>query len=598
MLNKKFVYSVLFTILFGLVILTSCSTKNNDGGINGSMYNEGNDTLNGIFTDDELAGDDIIMRGEDYNDIIDNNFIYTNSQKASYFSMDSFTASYSNLRRYINSGQALNANVIKTDELINYFSYDLEQPEEGETFKITAEMGKCAWSSNQLLTIAVKTKEADLTTNEGNNLVFLIDVSGSMSGSKKIDLLKEGFIKLLDTLSANDRISIVTYASGVKTYAEGVYADEKESLKKIINSLTPKGATYASGGIQKAYEIAEKYFIPGGNNRIIIATDGDFNVGISNQDELKTFITEKAQSGVYLTTLGFGMGNYRDTTLETLAKNGNGNYAYIDSSLEIEKVLVDELSKTLVTVAKDVKSKVEFNPDIVDSYRLIGYENKLLTEDDFNDENKDAGEIGSGHTTIIVYEIVLKPEIDNSIDSIKEYFNVQINYKDPKSNESLTKKASFDERVIKDELSENHQFVSCLVEFALILKNSNYRGTANYTSLVERLEELECVKEDKFKNEFLSLVKIAKSKNLIANPEYNATLVRLTLIYENGYIILTYKKDTEITPQLIESFIAYDDTKYQFVLAYDADFVNLVTSHKLETSLTLYIRLENLNLES
>lgn len=598
MLNKKFVYSVLFTILFGLVILTSCSTKNNAGGINGSMWNEGNDTLNGIFSDDELAGNDIIMRGEDYNDIIDNNFIYTNSQKVSYFSMDSFTASYSNLRRYINSGQALNANVIKTDELINYFSYDLEQPEEGETFKISAEMGKCAWSSNQLLTIAVKTKEADLTTNEGNNLVFLIDVSGSMRGSNKIDLLKEGFIKLLDTLSANDRISIVTYASGVKTYAEGVYADEKESLKKIINSLTPNGATYASGGIQKAYEIAEKYFIPGGNNRIIIATDGDFNVGISSQDELKTFITEKAQSGVYLTTLGFGMGNYRDTTLETLAKNGNGNYAYIDSSLEIEKVLVDELSKTLVTVAKDVKSKVEFNPDIVDSYRLIGYENKLLTEDDFNNENKDAGEIGSGHTTIIVYEIVLKPEIDNSIDSIKEYFNVQINYKDPKSNESLTKKASFDERVIKDELSENHQFVSCLVEFALILKNSNYRGTANYTSLVERLEELECVKEDKFKNEFLSLVKIAKNNNLIANPEYNDAVIKLTLIYENGYIILTYKKDTEITPQLIESFIAYDDTKYQFVLAYDADFVNLVTSHKLETSLTLYIRLENLNLES
>lgn len=596
MLNKKIFYSLFFTILMGLVILTSCSTKNNAGG--GLFYDQENDSNNGFYNEDAYDNGDIIMRGEDYNDIIDNNFIYTSSQKASYFSMDSFTASYSNLRRYINSGQALNANIIKTDELINYFSYDLEQPEEGETFKISAEMGKCAWSSNQLLTIAVKTKEADLTTNEGNNLVFLIDVSGSMSGSKKIDLLKEGFVKLLDTLSANDRISIVTYASGVKTYAEGVYADEKESLKKIINSLTPKGATYASGGIQKAYEIAEKYFIPGGNNRIIIATDGDFNVGISSQDELKTFITEKAQSGVYLTTLGFGMGNYRDTTLETLAKNGNGNYAYIDSSLEIEKVLVDELSKTLVTVAKDVKSKVEFNSDIVDSYRLIGYENKLLTEDDFNDENKDAGEIGSGHTTVIAYEIVLKSGIDKSIDSIKECFNVQINYKDPKSNESLTKKVSFDERVIKEDLSENHQFVSCLVEFALILKNSNYRGTANYTDLVNRLEELECVKEDKFKNEFLSLVKIAKNKNLIASPEYNDAVVKLTLSYENGYIILAYKKDTEITPQLIESFVAYDKTKYQLVLAYDADFVNLVTSHKLETSLTLYIRLENLDLES
>ncbi len=587
MLKRITLTFVLICLLCGLMLLTACANKNTGYAPNGS-----NDMMNGgNFCEVAEDNEDSFMLGEDYNQVTENNFIYTSSNNASYFSMDSFTASYSNLRRYINQGQALNANIIKTDELINYFNYDLEKPEGDETFKISAEMGKCPWSDNQLLTIAVNTKEEDLTTGVGNNLVFLIDVSGSMNSTNKIGLLKEGFTKLLDTLSPTDRISIVTYANGVKVRANGVYADEKESLKRIINDLTAGGGTNGSGGIQKAYEIAEKYLIPGGNNRIILATDGDFNIGIYNQDELKSFISGKTTSGIYLTTLGFGMGNYRDTTLETLAKNGNGNYAYIDSSLEVEKVLVDEISKTLVTVAKDVKNKVEFNPNTVDSYRLIGYENKLLTEDEFNDETKDAGDVGSGHTTLIAYEIVLKAETDAFL---QELFNVQINYKDPKSNESLTKKVSFGYEIVKQELSENHQFVSCLVEFALILRNSNYRGTANYDHLVARLEQLECIHTDKFKAEFVTLVKKAQSKNLIAHPIYDQTLVSLTLISDYGYRILNLKKGTIISGQSIRSLLYSNSSDYLVELAYDADFTNLITEHCLNADLALYIRVTKL----
>ncbi len=588
---KRITTTFILIFIFSLLVVTvSCSSKNPN-----SYYGE-NLGSTGAFSDHsgkvDAEIDSGFMLGEDYNQVAENNFVYTSNNPSSYFSMDSFTASYSNLRRYINNGQALNANIIRTDELINYFSYDLEKPGDGETFKVSAEMSNCPWNNNQLLTIAVTTKEEDLTSSVGNNLVFLIDISGSMNTANKIGLLKEGFNKLLDTLSPTDRISIVTYASGVKTQASGIYGDEKEQLKNIINNLKASGGTNGAGGIQQAYALANQYLIPGGNNRIILATDGDFNIGVSSQDELKQLISEKAESGIYLTALGFGMGNYHDSTLETLAKNGNGNYAYIDSSLEIEKVLVDELSKTLVTVAKDVKNKVEFNKEVVDSYRLIGYENKQLTADDFENEEKDAGEVGSGHTTFIAYEIVLKNESDAYMQN---FFDVQINYKDPKSNESKTYKASFGQEVLKAKPSENHLFVSCLVEFALILRNSEYRGSANYYNLVTRLDELECTKTDKFKAEFVSLVKTAQSKNLIAHPIYDDTLIPVTLRSDYGYRIIQLKKNTVITEQLLLSIFYQDNAaNYKMEIAYDADFTQIVTEHVLVNNLVLYIRVTKL----
>lgn len=575
---KKFICTFL-TVAF-LAVVCSCTGRN-------SYAPSGYYKDDGYFSRDNELGNGFLMGDESYNEIVENPFVKTDFAADSYFSMDSFTASYSNLRRYINNEMNLPSDLIRTDELINYFSYDIEKPTDGNTFSSTVEMGDCPWNEeHKLLTVGVATKEVKRIENNGNNIVFLIDVSGSMNSTNKLGLIKESFKLFVENLDSSDIVSVVTYANGVNTIFEGRYVEKTGQLIKKVNNLRASGGTGGDKGLERAYEIAKKYFIPGGNNRVIIASDGDFNIGRFSQEELKSFIEEKRESGIYLTTLGFGMGNYKDTTMETLAKYGNGGYAYIDCIAEAKKVLVDELDSTLVTVAKDVKSNIEFNPNVVDSYRLIGYENKKLTKDEFDDEDKDAGEIGSGKTSIICYELVLKENITDD-----KLLSLNINYKDPVTSKSLKYNKEVGLKSLDKPVTDNYLFVASIVEFVLLLRSSNYMGNANYGELLVRLQRLSSIDNDTFKSEFRELVNKACSLNLIAvrkDPAKNVE-VKINTIY--GYKILIVDRDTALNKKTIINYVFGDKTTDKFEIAFDSDFTYLYKDYMIVTSnLELFIR--------
>ena len=575
---KKFICTFL-TVAF-LAVVCSCTGSN-------SYAPSGYYKDDGYFSRDNELENGFLMGDESYNEIVENPFVKTDFAADSYFSMDSFTASYSNLRRYINNGMNLPSDLIRTDELINYFSYDIEKPTDGNTFSSTVEMGDCPWNEeHKLLTVGVATKEVKRIENNGNNIVFLIDVSGSMNSTNKLGLIKKSFKLFVENLDSSDIVSVVTYANGVNTIFEGRYVEKTGQLIKKVNNLRAFGGTGGDKGLERAYEIAKKYFIPGGNNRVIIASDGDFNIGRFSQEELKSFIEEKRESGIYLTTLGFGMGNYKDTTMETLAKYGNGGYAYIDCIAEAKKVLVDELDSTLVTVAKDVKSNIEFNPNVVDSYRLIGYENKKLTKDEFDDEGKDAGEIGSGKTSIICYELVLKENITDD-----KLLSLNINYKDPVTSKSLKYNKEVGLKSLDKPVTDNYLFVASIVEFVLLLRSSNYMGNANYGELLVRLQRLSSIDNDTFKSEFRELVNKACSLNLIAvrkDPAKNVE-VKINTIY--GYKILIVDRDTALDKKTIINYVFGDKTTDKFEIAFDSDFTYLYKDYMIVTSnLELFIR--------
>lgn len=575
---KKFICTFL-TVAF-LAVVCSCSGRN-------SYAPSGYYKDDGYFSRDNELENGFLMGDESYNEIVENPFVKTDFAADSYFSMDSFTASYSNLRRYINNKMNLPSDLIRTDELINYFSYDIEKPTDGNAFSSTVEMGDCPWNEeHKLLTVGVATKEVKRIENNGNNIVFLIDVSGSMNSTNKLGLIKESFKLFVENLDSSDIVSVVTYANGVNTIFEGRYVEKTGQLIKKVNNLRASGGTGGDKGLERAYEIAKKYFIPGGNNRVIIASDGDFNIGRFSQEELKSFIEEKRESGIYLTTLGFGMGNYKDTTMETLAKYGNGGYAYIDCIAEAKKVLVDELDSTLVTVAKDVKSNIEFNPNVVDSYRLIGYENKKLTKDEFDDEDKDAGEIGSGKTSIICYELVLKENITDD-----KLLSLNINYKDPVTSKSLKYNKEVGLKSLDKPVTDNYLFVASIVEFVLLLRSSNYMGNANYGELLVRLQRLSSIDNDTFKSEFRELVNKACSLNLIAvrkDPAKNVE-VKINTIY--GYKILIVDRDTALNKKTIINYVFGDKTTDKFEIAFDSDFTYLYKDYMIVTSnLELFIR--------
>ena len=575
---KKFICTFL-TVAF-LAVVCSCTGSN-------SYAPSGYYKDDGYFSRDNELENGFLMGDESYNEIVENPFVKTDFAADSYFSMDSFTASYSNLRRYINNGMNLPSDLIRTDELINYFSYDIEKPTDGNTFSSTVEMGDCPWNEeHKLLTVGVATKEVKRIENNGNNIVFLIDVSGSMNSTNKLGLIKKSFKLFVENLDSSDIVSVVTYANGVNTIFEGRYVEKTGQLIKKVNNLRAFGGTGGDKGLERAYEIAKKYFIPGGNNRVIIASDGDFNIGRFSQEELKSFIEEKRESGIYLTTLGFGMGNYKDTTMETLAKYGNGGYAYIDCIAEAKKVLVDELDSTLVTVAKDVKSNIEFNPNVVDSYRLIGYENKKLTKDEFDDEDKDAGEIGSGKTSIICYELVLKENITDD-----KLLSLNINYKDPVTSKILKYNKEVGLKSLDKPVTDNYLFVASIVEFVLLLRSSNYMGNANYGELLVRLQRLSSIDNDTFKSEFRELVNKACSLNLIAvrkDPAKNVE-VKINTIY--GYKILIVDRDTALDKKTIINYVFGDKTTDKFEIAFDSDFTYLYKDYMIVTSnLELFIR--------
>ncbi|MCR5301740.1 MAG: VWA domain-containing protein [Lachnospiraceae bacterium] len=456
---------------------------------------------------------------EEYSELKEMGYLSVKNHPLSTFAADVDTASYSNLRRLINEGYGLGdfpEGSVRIEEMLNYFDYDYTGPKKSEPFGVNTEIVRCPWNEDALLLgIGLKTEDIDFGSTPPSNLVFLIDVSGSMADYDKLPLLQDAFCMLADELSEKDRVSIVTYADGVDTVLKGATGDEKKKIKRAIRSLNPSGATNGGEGIQTAYRLAEKNFIKGGNNRIILATDGDLNLGITDVDDLHDLISDKKESGIYLSVLGFGTGNIKDNRMETLADNGNGNYSYIDSVREAKKVLVDELSSNMLTVCKDVKFQAEFNSDVVKGYRLLGYANRVMKDRDFDDDKKDGGEIGAGHELTVLYEII--PQKKYSADRInkkcadEELLTLAIRYKTPSGTKSDLLEYPITFENFTERPSEDIMFQSAVAEFGLLASDSLFSGEADIDNVIERLESLSF--EDEYKEEFYKMVVSASQYN-------------------------------------------------------------------------------------
>ncbi len=449
-----------------------------------------------------LGGEEYIPGGESYLEISDNDVMRVQADPMLTFSLKVDTAAYSNVQRYIESGIAPPHDAVRIEEMINYFSYD-EDPDFTEgPFAVYAEIGPSPLDdTKQMAFVRVKTEDVPKEDLPSSNLVFLIDTSGSMDAYDKLPLLKESFALLVDTLDGDDRVSIVTYAGSSEIVLDSASGDDKDKILRAIDRLTAGGSTAGADGIRTAYKLAQKNLMQNGNNRVILASDGDFNVGISSLDELETFIGNKRDSGVYLSILGFGTGNTRDDIMETLAKNGNGNYSYINTVETAEKVLVEELGSNLFTVAEDVKAQIEFNPANVASYRLVGYENRMLANEDFNDDTKDAGEIGVGTDVVMMFEFELAssssdsglkygdaPAENTSGAYADELFEVRIRYKNPGDSESqlVLMPVTWEEMPRRN--TSDYNFACAVAAFGHILRGSEYTGDATLDSVYEQAE--------------------------------------------------------------------------------------------------------------
>ena len=483
--------------------------------------------------------------GEEYSEWEEKGFSSVMAQPLSTFAADVDTASYSNLRRLIRDGYDLDNlpdGAVRIEEMINYFSYEYEDPSGSDPFGVTTQIGRCPWNDEaELLMIGLKTQDIDYSRAPESNLVFLIDVSGSMFSEDKLPLLQESFGLLAENLTEKDRISIVTYAAESEIVLNGVHGDETKKIKKALAGLEASGRTHGSEGIETAYALAEENFIKGGNNRIILATDGDLNVGMTTEEELEELITEKKETGIFLSVLGFGTGNIKDNKMETLADKGNGNYAYIDCLREANKVLVEEMSATLLTICKDVKFQVEFNPQIVEGYRLIGYENRALAREDFDDDTKDAGEIGAGHSVTALYEIILRNPLDGSLtkgeiedlkyskeykkrqketpgetpsepssdNKYEEWLTISIRYKKPAEEESNLLEYPVGYDSYEEEPSDDFIFAGAVAEFGLLASHSEYPEDASVKNVKKALMGIDLY-DDEYKAEFYELVLLAE----------------------------------------------------------------------------------------
>ena len=462
---------------------------------------------------------------ETYKAIDEGGFKKTTKDPVTTFSADVDRASYSNVRRMLNYGQKPHKDAVRIEELINYFDYDYASPAEGgkTPLKATTTLSSCPWNpDNYLLRIGLQAKKIDFTKAPPSNIVFLIDTSGSMDEPNKMPLLKASFKLLLDNLRPEDRIAIVVYASQTGIALPSTSAKEKEKISKVIDDLVASGSTAGGAGLQTAYEVAEKNFLPKGNNRIILATDGDFNVGISSRDELQRLVEEKRNKGIYISVLGYGMGNYRDDMAETIANKGNGNYAYIDNLTEAKKVLVNEFGGTLYTVAKDVKLQLEFNPQYVKEYRLVGYENRALANEDFEDDKKDAGEIGAGHTVTALYELI--PAKGATTDGlryqkqVKEGFAnelafLKIRYKDPVVKDAKSVEESTPIPFTLTDLTQtddDYRFAAAVAEWGMLLRNSKYKAKSSYKQVIDLAKNAIGKDEEGYRKEFIRLVELSE----------------------------------------------------------------------------------------
>lgn len=440
------------------------------------------------------------------------------------FSIDTDTASYSNLRRFVTEGQPIPKGSVRTEELINYFDYNHPQPTDSVPFSVTTELAECPWNKDNLLAM-VAVQGEEMKQPKPSNITFLIDTSGSMYSQRKLPLVKRSMNILLEKLQPTDTVSIVTYAGGVQTILDGEKAENKDKIKAAFDSLRAGGGTAGASGLNLAYEIAEKNKIDG-NNRIILCTDGDFNIGPSSDADMKAMIEEKREKGIFISVLGFGMGNYKDSKMELIADSGNGNYAYIDNIREAKKVLADDMTKTLFTIAKDVKIQVEFNPEKVEKYRLIGYENRLLNNEDFDNDKKDAGELGAGATVTALYEIVPSSgEKTNDLHFSQtsttggdDIMYIKLRYKEPNGDES-----KLIEKTVSSEvkpMSENMTFASSVAQLGMILNDSEYKGTSTLDSVFDGAKASLGDDEYGLRREFLQMVDLLRYKQAYEQPIY------------------------------------------------------------------------------
>ncbi len=494
---KHFAWFSKYTVLsISILLLHACETEdiNSPGALGDANYNLSGPQFEGFGP-----------AGDQYAEFEESPFVMVNEAPISTFSVDADGASYSNVRRFIMTENELPPRgAIRTEELINYFSLDYEYVNTGDPISLNGEVSACPWSpSHKLIRIGLKGKPIPRPSLPASNFVFLIDVSGSMGSEDKLPLLKNGFKQFTDELSVEDRVSIVTYAGVAGVALGSTSGREKEKIKNAIDRLGAGGSTAGAEGIITAYEIAHQNLVPNGNNRIIIGTDGDFNVGVSSRDELVELIEQKRESGIFLTVLGVGRGNLNDAALEQIANHGNGTYEYIDNLEQLKKVFIYEYHK-FFTVAKDVKIQVEFNPVKVEAYRLIGYENRSLNTEDFEDDTKDAGEIGSNQNITALYEII--PASGSNL-RVSPTFIIDFRYKLPNAETSVAMELEiFDRGNSFSQSSDFMKFTASVASFSMVLANSEYRGTSSYDQIRSWLNETNLNDQHGFKSEFQDIV--------------------------------------------------------------------------------------------
>jgi len=462
---------------------------------------------------------------EGYDGIIENGFKTVDQDPLSTFSIDVDAASYSNVRRMLNMGQLPPSGAVRIEEMINYFKYDYKAPAGDDPFSINTEIAECPWNNkHQLVSVGLQGKLIPTDNLPASNLVFLIDVSGSMMDENKLPLVQQSLKLLIDQLREKDRVALVVYAGNAGLVLPSTSGEEKIKIKDAIDRLQAGGSTAGGEGIQLAYKTARENFIKSGNNRIILCSDGDFNVGVSSDAALETMIEKERKSGVFLTILGYGTGNYQDAKMQKLAGKGNGNHSYIDNLSEARKVLVKEFGGTLFAIAKDVKLQVEFNPAKVQAYRLVGYENRMLNKEDFNDDLKDAGELGSGHTVTALYEIIpvgVKSEFVKSVDPLKyqkgnvqssggsnEMMTIKFRYKKPDGD--VSKLITHPVLVNTGSTTDNFRFAAAVAQFGMLLRNSEFKQQSSYDNTWKLAKGALGEDQEGYRSEFIKMIKNAQ----------------------------------------------------------------------------------------
>jgi Ca-activated chloride channel family protein len=464
---------------------------------------------------------------EAYARIEENRFLAALTNPLSTFSIDVDAASYSNVRRFLSSGQLPPADAVRLEELVNYFPYHYAEPQGSDPFAMVTEVGPCPWATDhRLVRIGLQGRHIPTDRLPPSNLVFLIDVSGSMMSPDKLPLVKQAFRALVGELRAQDRVAIVVYAGAAGLVLPPTSGEDKRTILEALDRLEAGGSTAGGAGLRLAYDVAREHFLPNGNNRVILATDGDFNVGVSSDGEMIRLVEARRSEGTFLTVLGFGTGNLKDTKMEQMADKGNGHYAYIDTFREAQKVFVQEFGGTLFTIAKDVKIQVEFNPAKVQAYRLLGYENRLLAKEDFADDRKDAGELGSGHTVTALYEIVpigaqpvalmddslvyqhvsLRPGVAGSRDLL----TLRLRYKEPSGNTSKLLVSRIED-ASSGKASEDMRFATAVAAFAMLLRDSDNKGSVTFDQVIEMARGARGADQEGYRGEFVGMVEAAKT---------------------------------------------------------------------------------------